>query len=34
MFGYGIALVGLFIFKTPEDVMAAYIAQAKRLVGR
>ncbi|BGP27747.1 DUF250 domain containing membrane protein [Rhodotorula toruloides] len=34
MFGYGIALLGLFVFKTPEDVMAAYIAQAKRLVGR
>ncbi|GAA5930611.1 hypothetical protein JCM10213_000759 [Rhodosporidiobolus nylandii] len=34
LLGYGIALGGLFVFKTPADQMAAYIAHAKALVGR
>ncbi|GAA5892729.1 hypothetical protein JCM6882_000567 [Rhodosporidiobolus microsporus] len=34
VFGYGIALGGLFVFKTPPEVMAGYVAQLKSLVGR
>ncbi|GAA5833117.1 hypothetical protein JCM3766R1_001400 [Sporobolomyces carnicolor] len=33
MFGYGIALVGLFVFKTPPDVLAGYVASVKSMVG-
>ncbi|GAA5865524.1 hypothetical protein JCM1840_001429 [Sporobolomyces johnsonii] len=33
MFGYAIALVGLFVFKTPPDVMAGYVAHLKAIVG-
>ncbi|KAK4049350.1 hypothetical protein OIO90_005479 [Microbotryomycetes sp. JL221] len=31
--GYGIALAGLVVFKTPQDVMAGYIASFKAAVG-
>ncbi|GAA5972849.1 hypothetical protein JCM11641_003971 [Rhodosporidiobolus odoratus] len=34
LFGYSIALGGLFVFKTPSDQMAAYVAHLKALVGR
>ncbi|GAA6013185.1 hypothetical protein JCM10207_006198 [Rhodosporidiobolus poonsookiae] len=34
VFGYGIALTGLFIFKTSPEVMAGYIAHLKSLIGR
>ncbi|GAA5874934.1 hypothetical protein JCM16303_004948 [Sporobolomyces ruberrimus] len=33
MFGYSVALFGLFIFKTPPDVLAGYIASLRSLVG-
>ncbi|KAM0790433.1 hypothetical protein ACM66B_003312 [Microbotryomycetes sp. NB124-2] len=33
MFGYGIALAGLVVFKTPPEVMAGYIASFKAAVG-
>ncbi|GAA6064526.1 hypothetical protein JCM10212_004777 [Sporobolomyces blumeae] len=31
--GYAVALVGLFVFKTPPDVLAGYVAHVKALVG-
>ncbi|GAA5985586.1 hypothetical protein JCM10908_007032 [Rhodotorula pacifica] len=34
LFGYSIALVGLFVFKTSPEVLAGYVAQLKALVGR
>ncbi|GAA5882790.1 hypothetical protein JCM3774_006092 [Rhodotorula dairenensis] len=34
LFGYSIALIGLFVFKTSPEVLAGYIAQLKALVGR
>ncbi|GAA5832684.1 hypothetical protein JCM5353_003060 [Sporobolomyces roseus] len=33
MFGYAIALVGLFVFKTSPDVLAGYVATMKAMVG-
>jgi hypothetical protein len=33
-FGYSIALLGLVFFKTPQDVMAGYVARAKSMIGR
>ncbi|GAA5951416.1 hypothetical protein JCM3765_005932 [Sporobolomyces pararoseus] len=33
MFGYAVALVGLFVFKTPPDVLAGYVASVKSMVG-
>ncbi|GAA6017019.1 hypothetical protein JCM11491_006131 [Sporobolomyces phaffii] len=32
-FGYGVALVGLFIFKTPPETLAAYVASLRSVVG-
>lgn len=32
--GYGIALIGLFIFKAKPEDMAVWLAQLKALVGR
>ncbi|KAM0753710.1 TPT-domain-containing protein [Meredithblackwellia eburnea MCA 4105] len=34
MFGYSVALTGLVVFKTPQEQVAVYVAQAKALIGR
>ncbi|GAA5930150.1 uncharacterized protein JCM15063_004729 [Sporobolomyces koalae] len=33
MLGYAIALIGLFVFKTPPDVLAGYVASLRSMVG-